>query len=269
MDVKDKLILLTGAGSGIGRALAHQLAAAGARLILGGRNARTLTELCTLLPGDHHSVAADIASAAGRSALVVACAEGRQPLDGVINNAGINHFALFADLAESDIEAMLATNLVAPILLTRALLPGLRERPEALIVNIGSAFGSLGFPGFATYSAGKFGLRGFSEALRRELAASPVKVLYVAPRATRTGLNASAVDALNAALKNAVDTPEAVAAAIVAAIARGRPVTHIGRPEAFFARLNALLPKVVDGALAKQLATIVGFTKHANGDHRR
>jgi len=269
VDLKDKVILLTGAGSGIGRALARQLAAAGASLLLGGRNPEALESLRRELPlpGDHRVLVADIATAAGRAAVVEACARLPRPLDGVVNNAGINQFGLFADLGEADIARLLDTNLVAPILLTHALLPGLLRRPAALIVNVGSAFGSIGFPGFATYSAGKFGLRGFSEALRRELADAPVKVLYVAPRATRTALNTGTVDDLNRALKTAVDSPDKVAASIVTAMQREQALTHIGWPEKFFARLNALLPKVVDGALAKQLPIIARHARQATGEN--
>lgn len=115
MDLKDKVILLTGAGSGIGRALARQLTAAGASLLLGGRNPVALESLRgeLPLPGDHRIVVADIASAAGRAAIVAACANYPRPLDAVINNAGINQFALFTDLGDNAIAGMLEANLVA------------------------------------------------------------------------------------------------------------------------------------------------------------
>ena len=96
------------------------------------------------------------------------------------------------------------------MLLCQGLLPLLRNRPEAAIVNIGSTFGSIGHPGFATYCASKFGLRGFTETLRRELADTEVQVYYVAPRATRTDMNSAAVVQLNEELGNAMDPPDVV-----------------------------------------------------------
>jgi short-subunit dehydrogenase len=93
----------------------------------------------------------------------------------LINAAGINPFGMFAEQAAAEIGKAFAINTVAPILLCHALLPVLSERPAAQIVNVGSTFGSIGFPGFAAYSATKFAVRGFSEALRRELADSAIR----------------------------------------------------------------------------------------------
>ena len=106
--------------------------------------------------------------------------------------------------------------------LTRALLPTLRAQPMGAILNIGSVFGSLGYPGYTAYSATKFALRGFTEALRRELADTRIGVHYFAPRATKTGINASAVDRMNAELKVAMDPPAQVAAAACAMLEAGR-----------------------------------------------
>lgn len=93
------------------------------------------------------------------------------------------------------------------MLLTHALLPLLQRAPEAAVVNVGSAFGALGHPGFTAYCASKFGLRGFTEALARELADGKIRVLYLAPRVTATAMNDSRVEALNTALGHVVDPP--------------------------------------------------------------
>lgn len=129
-------------------------------------------------------------------------------------------------------------------------------RGDGQIVNIGSTFGRLAFPGHSAYSAAKHGLRGWSEALRRELAGTGVAVTYVAPRATRTPLNDARVDALNAALKTRVDEPGAVAPRIVRAIARRRAEVQLGWPERLLVRLNALFPRLVDRGLAARLPLI-------------
>lgn len=269
MDLKNKVVLLTGAGGGIGQALAKRLARDGASLLLTGRDKAVLDALRGELPGEHRVVVADLGTEVGRNTLVEACRLYAQPLDILINNAGVNRFGLFRNLRQTDLEALLMTNLVAPILLTRALLPALLERDQGLIVNIGSTFGSIAFPGFAAYSATKFGLRGFSEALRRELGESHVQVLYVAPRATRTAFNAGAVDDLNKALKTATDKPDKVAAAIVRAIEREQPITLIGWQERMFSRINALMPGKVDKALLKKLPVISRFAKQSTATRPR
>jgi short-subunit dehydrogenase len=144
----------------------------------------------------------------------------------------------------------------APMHLCRALLPRLQRQPCAHIVNIGSVFGAIGYPGQVAYSASKFALRGFSESLRRELGDSTVRVHYLAPRATRTGFNCAAVDELNAQLAVATDPPERVAAAVGRMIETDRPEAVIGWPEKLFVRINGLLPRLVDHSLARQLPII-------------
>jgi short-subunit dehydrogenase len=151
---------------------------------------------------------------------------------------------------------LLNTNLVVPMHLTHALLPWLKSRQEAAIVNIGSTFGSLPFPGFAAYSAAKAGLRGFSQALRRELADSQVAVIHLAPRAIDTPMNSPAVNALNRDLKNPCDTVASVARQIVTAIRKETGERHFGFPERLFAWLNGMAPALIDRGLAGKLATI-------------
>lgn len=256
MWLHNKTLLLTGASGGIGQALAQRLAAAGARLVLAGRDPQKLQHLCETLPGPGHRwLAADMTTEAGLQQLAEAARI--SAIDGLINNAGIGRFALLEETPPADLQAMLAVNLLAPVRLCQLLLPLLKARPEALIVNVGSTYGGLGYPGYSGYCATKFGLRGFSEALRRELADSAVQVLYVAPRATVTDMNDERVNAMNAHFKARSDAPEWVAGAIVAACQRRRVKSCLlGWPEKFFVRLNGLLPGLVDRALRKQLPVI-------------
>ena len=194
MDVAKKTVLLTGAAGGIGAAFAQVLAAAGAQLILVSRTQAKLDALLATLPGEGHRViAADLATSEGRAAVVDACAGS---VDVLINNAGINHFGLFEAESEQQTRSMLEVNTLAPILLTKALIPQLAKR-DSIIVNVGSGFGSIGFAGYCTYSASKFALRGFTEALRREMADSSVCVMYLGPRATITDMNSDIVVAMN------------------------------------------------------------------------
>jgi len=248
-------ILLTGATGGIGRSLALELARRGARLALAGRDATRLELLAGEIAGTWVHAATlpfDLVRPGSQAVLIQRTIDSLGGIDVLINNAGRSHFGAFAEQDETAITELLATNLTAPLLLARAALPYLIARGTGCIVNIGSVFGAIGFPYNAAYSASKFALRGFSEALRRELADTGVTVLYVAPRATATAMNGPAVRALQAETGTAVDAPEKVAAAIADALATGRKEVTLGGPEQIFARLNALLPRVVDGPLIKQ-----------------
>ncbi|XQE68572.1 SDR family oxidoreductase [Pseudomonas sp. P3C3] len=251
--------VLTGASGGIGLALAERLCAGGAQLIAVTRQEEALSELRERYPKQVRVVAADLGSASGRQAVVDAA----RALGGVnllINAAGVNRFALLEQLDDQAVAELLGLNLVATIQLTRGMLPLLRQQRQALLVNVGSIYGSIGYPGYATYCASKFALRGFSEALRREMADTGVGVLYVAPRATRTPMNSAQAVALNSALKVAMDPPESVADAVLRAIELDRSELYLGWPEKFFVRLNGLLPSLVDKALRKQLPLIRQFT---------
>ena len=267
MELNGSRVLVTGASGGIGDALVEQLCTAGAQVLAVGRDADKLAAAQGRFPHALRALAADLATPAGVDA-VAAAARDFGGVDCVVQAAGLNRFGLVEQQDDEAIAAQVALNLVAPMLLTRRLLPLLRERPRALLLFVGSTFGAIGYPGFAPYSATKFGLRGFAEALRRELADGPVRVLYLAPRATRTAMNAGAVVEMNRALRVAMDPPAQVAAAIVQALRDESPERHLGWPERFFARLNRLLPGVVDRALRGQLATIQRFAHSEPEEYR-
>ncbi len=262
MRIENALILLTGANGGIGSAIARRLAAAGAQLLLVGRSEIRLDVLIASLPchgKPHVAVHADITTAMGRAAIERALEGVKQPLDVLINCAGISQFGLLADARPEAIERLLVTNITAPILLTQI---GLRHLNPASgrIINIGSTFGGIGYPGFSSYSASKFALRGFTESLRRELADAPLQVAYLAPRATRTALNSDAVCAMNESLGNAMDSPDLVASVLERMLLAKRMRDRaIGWPERLFLRVNSILPSLVDGALRKPLARIKQF----------
>jgi short-subunit dehydrogenase len=257
MQLNGARVLLTGATGGLGQALALQLAAAGASVLLAGRDNGRLATTSMMLAGPHSTVRADLTRPEGIAAAAGAAREFGVNL--LINNAGIGCFGLYEQQEWPQIADVLAANLYAPMHLTHALLPELKAAPNAMVVNIGSTFGSLPFPGFAAYSAAKAGLRGFSRALGRELADSQVSVIYVAPRAIDTPLNSPAVNALNQALKNQSDPAEMVARQVIDAIQRDRRESHLGFPEKLFAWLNGIAPTIIDHGLASKLATIKSF----------
>jgi short-subunit dehydrogenase len=247
--------VLTGAGGGIGAALARALAPAADGLILVGRQAGPLEALRSALPTRVQVVCGDL-TAAATLLRIEAAGRAMGGINLLVNNAGVSDFHAFETQAPEAIRAMLDTNLLAPMLLTRQLIPLLQAEPAAQIVNIGSVFGSLGYPGFAAYGASKAGLRGFSQALRRELSDTGVAVRYFAPRATRTLINSPAVDAMNRELGTDEDTPDAVAAAFLRFLQGSAWQRTLGRKENFFVLLNKLLPALPDGAIRKQLAVI-------------
>jgi len=256
MNLTDARIVLTGAAGGIGSATAGWLAQAGAKLVLADLKQAPLDRLAVDLGPDAvlATVAADLAGDAGRAALVGAARE--QRVNVLVNAAGLNPFGLFTEQTAREIGKAFEINALAPLLLCHALLPVLVERSSAHIVNVGSTFGSIGFPGFAAYSASKFAVRGFSEALRRELADSHVRVHYVAPRATKTALATDRVRAMNAELGVGMDSPSTVAAAIVRALREERRELLLGLPERIFAKVNALFPSLVDRSLRRQLGVV-------------
>ena len=260
MKLNECRAVITGASGGIGQALVSALLAEGAQLLLVGREPEALQALAQTQSGKVQVVQADIRERSGREA-VVAAAQRFGGINTLINAAGVNHFGLLEQHDETAIADLIGLNVTATLQLTHRLLPMLRQQGRALVVNLGSTFGSIGYPGFSAYSASKFALRGFSEALRRELADTQVKVLYFAPRATQTSMNAANVVAMNDELNVAMDDPHSVALQLLAAIRREEEERYLGWPEKLFVRLNSLLPRVVDQALRKQLPIIQRFAR--------
>jgi short-subunit dehydrogenase len=255
ISLQGRTVVLTGASGGIGAALAAAMVDAGATVVAVGRDPVKLNAMVHRhRPGAVVPVTADLCTAAGRAAVVVQASTLSPSLLVIAHAQGA--FGLFEDQAEAELSALVQTNLVAPMLLIRALLPALQAQADAAVVTVGSTFGALAFPGFAAYSASKFGLRGLIEALGREHAGGTVRFQYLAPRATRTAFNTPAVDALNAELKTAQDDPGHVAAQLLAAIRRGDRRRQLGWPEKLFARLNGVFPALIDRALRGQLSIV-------------
>ena len=262
MKLEGKKVLITGATGGIGKSLAYALSKKGAQVVLHGRCREKLDMLATDLWEQGHEVhllAADIKIGDERRKLVEEVSQ--IGIDILINNAAVNQFSLFEQMSEDQIESILYTNINATMLLTHDLLPTLQQAGAAMVVNVGSTFGSIGFPGYAVYCATKHALKGFSDALRREMADTAVKVIYVAPRATSTSMNTSAANSLNTVLGIRSDHPYQVAGAIIRSMEKDTARSQIGWPEKFQVKINNLLPQVVDLALFKQLPVIKQYTQ--------
>jgi len=216
MELSNKSILLTGASRGIGREIALAFARQGGKLVLAGRNQEALDETRTGVEsagGEAIVAVGDVTDAAWRHAIVDKAVQTYGGLDILVNNAGVVSAGSLEKLSEADINQQLQVNLVAPILLTRAALPALRQRQDAAVVNISSIFGLLGMPFYATYGATKAGIAHFGEAMRRELADQGIHVMTVYPGATDTPMMATA--GLGDKAGFVYDTPEGVAQALL------------------------------------------------------
>lgn len=236
--------LITGATSGIGEAFARLLPATTA-LWLTGRDAGRLAALAAALGGGSRPVAtlaADLGDPAGQSA--VAGWAGAAPIDLLVNNAGIGRFG--PALAESERDrAMVEVNLVAPLALGQALLPGMIARARAAgrragLINVASVVGLFPWPHFAAYAASKAFLVSWTEALAAELRAEPVEVLALCPGATITRFHERAGYA--GWLGWGAHAPERVAREGLAALGR-RPVHVVGATNRIAVAAMRCLPR--------------------------
>jgi short-subunit dehydrogenase len=176
--------LLTGGSQGLGPVIARALAAEGVRLALVARSADKLGEVARQLRGAGAScvaIAADITGAADRARLVAEATGALGPIDILVNNAGAEIGGRFVRRTPVEIEQLVATNVTAPMLLTREVLPGMLARRRGHVINIASIAGKLGYPYAAVYGGTKAAILAWSGALRLELEGSGVSVSVVSP----------------------------------------------------------------------------------------
>lgn len=237
------MVVLTGASSGIGRATAQELAARGERLVLAARRADDLAALAHRLDPSGSRVIAvptDVTQDADRRALIAAAEARFGRVDVLINNAGVTvERGWWWD--DPDPLRVLRVNLEAPVELTRLVLPSMRARRSGHIVNIGSVAGRAATNGM--YSASKFGLRGFSLGLRRELRGTGVQVSLVSPGFVKSEMTASA--------RLPMPGPEVVARAVTGVLDRPRREVIVPRVYALLAALDHFLPGVGDRVAAR------------------
>jgi short-subunit dehydrogenase len=222
MTFAGQAVWITGASSGIGAAMARALAGQGARLILSGRNQTALAEVAAdcgealVLPFETTDYAA-IAPA------VEQAWQWSGGIDMMVNNAGISQRSLAVDTSFAVYERIIGVDLLAPIALTQALLPKMAARGSGRIAMISSVAGKVGVPLRTAYCAAKFGLAGFSDALRAEVAHLGIKVHAIYPGSIRTGVSRNALTAdgsprgvSDKAIESGIDPDEAVAQMLAA-----------------------------------------------------
>lgn len=250
---------MTGATGGIGQAIARRLKAEGAEVVLTGRNTSVLEPLAAELGA--RSIVADLGDPADLERLLAEAG----PIDVMIANAALPGTGNLATMSVERIDQNLDVNLRAPILMARAVVPQLIERGSGHLVFIGSVSGIVASPGSTLYNATKFGLRGFTAALRQDLHPTGVGVSIVEPGFVRdAGMFVNS--GMEVPKGTRTVTPERVAAAVVKAITKNRGEIVVAPAELRFgARLGALFPSINDAA-QRQAGAAEMVSKHAYND---
>jgi short-subunit dehydrogenase len=262
MKLSDMKVLFTGAAGGIGHACCTALAKGGATLMLTGRSTPALAALAARLGSEAQFITGDLTLPDDRARVVDAASE--WGCNVLIHGAGVASFGRFADLSSAQIDQVIATNLLAPLHLSRQLLPQLSLQPHSRIVFMGSVLGQIGLPGYALYGASKAGLHGLAEALRREWRDSGVLVQYLGPRATRTSFNSPASEQFATMTGSGSDSTEVVARALIDLLERDAAERFLGRAESWFVRLNALLGARIDRAFEKHRDALSRVHTHSH-----
>jgi short-subunit dehydrogenase len=251
---------VTGAASGIGRALALELAARGCDLALADRDEAGLqtlaAEIARASPRKVTTHRVDVSEPQAILDFAQAATAAHPGLNIVINNAGVALMGTFAEIDQAEMDWLMNINFWGVVRSTRAFLPHLSRQREAHLVNLSSIFGIVAPPGQTAYAAAKFAVRGFSESLRHELAmaASPVRLSVVHPggvatniaRNSRTGVgmtdNARRAQSIERFDAVARTTPQAAALRIIEGIQKNRPRILIGNDARFMDLLQRLRP---------------------------
>lgn len=268
LDLTNRRGIITGAGQGIGRALALEFGRRGGHLLLIGRQQATLTETARLVAaeGGTTEIMVEDLTQAGAVQRIAERVSSWTTVDLLVNNAGNVRAGRLELTSDVDVHSMIDLNLTAPILLTKALLPLLRESGKArgsILLNVASGIALVGMPFYAVYAATKSGIAQFGEALRRELIGTGVHVATVYPGATDTAMMTSqnAGDELGWGRRPLED----VITDLIAALEAGEHEINTapeGRRE--MQQLNITDPLAVDAALAPSLEAL----ELAVRDHR-
>lgn len=257
-DLRDRVVFITGASSGIGRACAIEYHRAGSRVMAAARSLDKLQALADELGGDRIApVAMDVTDPAGRKKALEITRERFGPIDVLVNNAGWASFASVLGTPTEHLERMLAINFCGPIALIQAVLPEMLERRSGQIVNVSSVVGHQAIPRMTVYCATKSALNALSTGLRMELKGSGVDVLLVAPGSTNTEFfkSAATVDATATRLAHTQYSPQRVARAVLSSSRSRRAevtLTAEGKAIAIIRRVSHRLADAIMYQVAKR-----------------
>ena len=267
MKVNGKVVVVTGAGSGMGREITLELARRGATVAAVDFRQESLDETVALaakLGGKVSPHTLDVSDLAKVAALPAAVEKAVGPVDALINNAGIiQPFVHVDDLDWKSIEHVMAVNFFGPVALVKAFLPGLKKRPEAHILNVSSMGAYAPVPGQTVYGASKAAIKLFTEGLRSELLDTKVGVTIVFPGSIATNIAANSgmanmsVDSAEAAKFKTTPAPFA-AKAMVDAIESNNPRITIGSDATMMDRLSRLNPVMAANIIYKQMKSLLG-----------
>jgi short-subunit dehydrogenase len=267
--------VLTGAASGIGEQLAHGLAARGSDLVLLDRDEPGLQKVADAIRNAHRGLAVetivvDLADRDAATAAATRIADEHPRIGLLVNNAGVALAGEFEQLTLEEFEWVVDINFRAPVLLTHHLLPALLAEPGSHVVNVSSLYGLIAPPGQTAYSASKFALRGFSQALRLELAPHGTGVTTVHPGGIATSIARSARIAASlprADVEQGLATferllsypPEKAAAEILAGVAKRKARVLI----AASAKIPDLLARLFPAGHMTVIGAVVGLGQAA------
>jgi len=251
MQIKDTVVLITGASEGIGAVCARAFEARGARLSLVARNSE---KLATVGGAETLRTAGDITSTDIRQSVVGRTIERFGRIDILMNNAGMGLYSAAWNAPMTDARRLFELNFLAPLELTQLVVPYMRERKQGAIVNISSIAGKVTLPWFSLYSASKFALGSLTDGLRMELKPFGVHAMTVCPGYVKTEFQAHALgtrppDAIMKGRRFAI-TPEECAAAIVRGLERDARTVVVPRVGWVFVALTRLFPRTVESKLA-------------------
>ena len=247
-----KTVVITGAGGGIGAALAKELGSRGAALVLADRDETSLGEIADKIRSHGTTVSTygvDVADALAMKQFADDVGRERGIVDVLINNAGVTVGAMFAEHSIEDADWVLGVNVRGVMYGCKFFLPYLLGSADARLVNVSSMFGFMSMPGQAVYSASKGAVRGFTEALWTELADSNVRVTLVMPGVIKTGLIAASRMQDENARADSVQMlerygmpVERAAEIILRAVEAGKPRVLVGRDAAIAERIKRMIP---------------------------
>jgi short-subunit dehydrogenase len=265
-DLRNKRILVTGASGGIGRCIAEQAAAAGARLVITGRSTERLEAVVQEIQvhgGDVRALPADLAVDAERKRLMEYVSEQLGGLDVLINNAGVGSFGHFSSSTEAVLRQVMEINFFAPAELIRLAIPALTHGVQPAVLNLASMCGRRGMPAWTEYSASKFALVGLTEALRAELARFDIDVLLVLPGLTASNLPSGF---LRNEGRYPIDfaggmPPATVAAGVLNALRHNKTETVLGRDARWILLVNKFMPRLVNYLLARKVKKLYAEAK--------
>jgi short-subunit dehydrogenase len=254
MKLRDKVVWITGASSGIGEALAYAYARKGARVVLGARRRDELERVAHALPRNSRWLVlpADVTDFGAIPDQLARIEQTFGPVDVLVNNAGVSQRALVVDTTLETYRRLMEIDFFATVALTKAVLPGMRERKSGAIVVTSSVAGKVGSPLRSGYSAAKFALHGFYDCLRAEVTRDNISVTLAVLGFVRTDVSKNALTGdgtpngiMESNIANGVK-PAKVAKAIVKATQRGAREVVVAKGQPGFAlRLSRFAPGLV------------------------